>query len=62
MIAENIYQQVDSNGYISSTIDCIVDYSRDSNAITKSDKYVTIKSGNGDSWSDIVMLERNGHH
>ena len=45
IIAENIYQQVDSNGYTSSTIDCIVDYSRDSNAISKSNKYVKTKSG-----------------
>ena len=45
MIAENIYQQVDANGYNSSMVDSIVDYYRDDTAISIKNKYVCTKSG-----------------
>ena len=44
-IAENIYNQVDSDGYHSSTLVSIVDYKKLPNALSKDDMYVTTQSG-----------------
>ena len=45
VIAENIYSQVDEHGYRQQTLDCIMEHSKDNKAVSKSDKYVTTKSG-----------------
>ena len=44
-IAENIYSQVDPEGYSLTLLDEIVDFKKDENALNKADKYVTTKSG-----------------
>ena len=45
VIAENIYSQVDEHGYRQQTLDCIMEHSKDSTAVPKSDKFITTKSG-----------------
>jgi len=44
-IAENMYSQVDSDGYSQTILDGIIDYSKDGQAVTMDDKYVTTRSG-----------------
>jgi hypothetical protein len=44
-MAENIYAQVDSEGHSYNILDGIVDYKKESNAISKSDEYIRTKSG-----------------
>ena len=45
VIAENIYAQVDLEGHSYNILDGIVDYKKESNAISKADKYIMTKSG-----------------
>ena len=45
VIAENIYSQVDPEGYSTTILDLIMDYKRDGNATDKADKYIFTKSG-----------------
>jgi hypothetical protein len=45
IIAENIYAQVDTEGHSYNILDGIVDYKKESNATSKSDKYIMTKSG-----------------
>lgn len=45
VIAENMYSQVDSEGYRYDIMDCIVDCAKDGNAVQKGDEYVVTKRG-----------------
>ena len=45
VIAENMYSQVDTEGYHSSTLVSIVDYKKLPDAIAKKDMYITTQSG-----------------
>jgi hypothetical protein len=45
VITENIYSQVDEHGYRQQTLDCIMEHSKESTAVPKSDKFITTKSG-----------------
>ena len=45
-ISENMYIQVDYDGYTADILDVIVDYSKDDTFIPIFEKYVTIRSGN----------------
>ena len=44
-IAENMYSQLDSDGYSQTILDGIIDYSKDGQAVTMEDKYVTTRTG-----------------
>ena len=44
-IAENMYAQVDSEGFSQSLLDSIIDYKSDDSAITKDNMYIHTKSG-----------------
>ena len=44
-IAENMYAQVDAEGFSHSLLDSILDFKKDVNAVDKEDMYVTNKSG-----------------
>ena len=44
-IAENMYTQLDEDGYSQSILDSIIDYKTDGKAITKENMYVMTKSG-----------------
>jgi hypothetical protein len=44
-IAQNMYAQVDADGYSTSILESIVDYAKDENAIPKSDSHVVTQSG-----------------
>ena len=44
-IAENMYSQVDHQGYSTTILDSIVDYSKDGTAVTADNQYVTTRSG-----------------
>ena len=44
IIADNMYAQVDSEGFSHSILDSIVDYKKEHNAIDKADKYIYTKS------------------
>ncbi len=44
-IAQNIYDQVDGDGYSSSTLQSVLDCKRDSTAVSKEDRYVYTRSG-----------------
>ena len=44
-IAENMYSQLDSDGYSKTILDSIIDYKTDGNAVPKSQMYVFTKSG-----------------
>lgn len=45
IIAENMYSQVDADGYSTTILESIVDYKKDSKAVDKAGKYVITKSG-----------------
>ena len=45
VIAENMYSQVDSEGYQFALLDSIIDYDTDERAVTKSNMYVVTKRG-----------------
>ena len=45
IIAENMYSQVDEEGYSKTILESIVDYKKDGHAITKENMYVYTKSG-----------------
>ncbi len=45
VIAENMYAQVDTEGFSHTILDSIIDYSRDKGAIERDDMYLTTKSG-----------------
>lgn len=45
IIAENMYAQVDADGFSHMLLDYIADYKKDGNAIDKADSYVITKSG-----------------
>lgn len=45
IIAENMYQQVDNDGYTKSLLKSIVNFEKDQSAVSKEDKYITTKSG-----------------
>ena len=45
VIAENMYSQVDAEGYRYQLLDTIVDHKQDSNAIYPNDIYINTKSG-----------------
>ena len=65
VIAENLYQQVDADGYHHTLLDTIVDHRKRSNAIEKKDGYVHTKSGQRRmrmttaGW-DLLVLWRDG--
>ena len=42
-IAENMYSQLDSDGYSKTILEPIIDYKTDSNAVTKDDMYIMTK-------------------
>ena len=44
-IAENMYRQVDADGFTHTLLDSIQDHRKDGNAVEKDDAYVTTKSG-----------------
>jgi len=44
-IPDNMYSQVDSDGYSQTILDGIIDYSKDGQAVTMEDKYVTTRTG-----------------
>ena len=46
VIAENMYAQVDDEGYITRMYDTIIDWSKDQEAVTTDNCYTTTKSGN----------------
>ena len=45
VIAQNILYESDADGYLSSTVKSIIDHKRSGDAVAKSDKYITIRSG-----------------
>ena len=45
VIAENMWSQVDSDGFNQCLLDAILDYSRDDTAIPKDNKYIYTPSG-----------------
>ena len=45
VIAENMYAQVDANGYSHTILESIMDYSKDGTAVERDDMYITTKSG-----------------
>ena len=45
VIAENMYVQVDAEGFHHSLLDAILDYKRNDKAVDKADMYITTKSG-----------------
>ena len=44
-IAENMYSQLDSDGYSQTILDGIIDYSKDGQAVSMEDKYVITRTG-----------------
>jgi hypothetical protein len=65
IIAENMFSQVDPDGYSHNLLEAILDFKRDGNAIDKSDKYITTKSGNrrlrkSTSGWHLLVLWKNG--
>jgi hypothetical protein len=63
IIAENMYSQIDSDGYSNTLLDSIIDYRSDGNAITKENKYVMTKSGQRrlrkttEGWKLLVLFK-----
>ena len=61
VIAENMYSQVDDEGYITRQFDCIIDFSSNQEAVTADNYYTTTKSGNRqyrkttDGWKLLVL-------
>lgn len=45
IIAENMYAQIDPHGRSHTILDCILDFKKDSTALSKDDMYITNKSG-----------------
>ena len=45
IIAQNLYNQVDENGHCQRHLDCILDYKKDSTAVTKENMFILTKSG-----------------
>lgn len=45
VIAENMWAEVDDEGYHHQLVDCIIDHKSDASAITKDDSFYTTKSG-----------------
>ena len=46
IIAENIYSQIDEDGYRYQLLECILDHQKDGRAVPKSEGYVVSKNGN----------------
>ena len=46
IIAENIYSQIDEDGYRYQLLECILDHRKDGRAVPKSEGYVVSKNGN----------------
>ena len=44
-IADNMYRQVNEDGFPDTTFECIVDHNRDKNAVPDDKKYIITKSG-----------------
>ena len=44
-IAQNMYSQVDEDGYSTALLESIVDYSKDGHAVTLENQYITTRSG-----------------
>ena len=47
IIADNMYSQVDAEGYIQNMMKIILDYNKDASAIDREDMYITTKSVQG---------------
>jgi hypothetical protein len=45
VIAENMYSQVDANGYSHTLLESIIDYTKDESAVDRDDMYIQTKSG-----------------
>ena len=45
VIAENMYSQVDAEGFRYQILDCITNHRKNGNAVHKDDLYITTKSG-----------------
>ena len=45
VISENMYAQVDANGFMHTMLDAIIDHKTDGHAVEKADMYITTKSG-----------------
>ena len=45
VIAENLYSQLDPDGYRQQIMDCILEHSKDDTAVAKADKYAVTKGG-----------------
>ena len=64
VIAENMYSQVDTDGYRYQILDCITDHRKNKNALEKDELYITTKSGHRRmrqtmaGWNLLVM--KNG--
>ena len=60
IIAQSMYQQLDSQGRTHTVLSCILDHSCDSDAVDIKDKYVITKSGQKclrkttDGWKCLV--------
>ena len=44
-MAENMYEQVNPNGYSRAILYCILDFNKDATALSKADMYFTTKQG-----------------
>jgi hypothetical protein len=66
VIAENLYEQVDADGYSQSMFDCIVDVRRNQDAIPKENGYVLTRSGQRrlrkdlNGWEFLVRWKDSG--
>ena len=45
IIADNIFSQVDEEGFSKSFFDCIMQYKKDDSAINKADRYILTRRG-----------------
>ena len=45
IIAQNMYSTLDENGFSKLVLDCILDHSKESSAVSKADKYLVTKKG-----------------
>ena len=62
-IAQNMYSQVDEDGYSTALLESIVDYSKDGNAVSLENQYVTTRSLQlvGSSLYSIKIQVNNGY-
>jgi len=45
VIAENIFNQVDEDGFSTAIFSNIIDYKKDDNAVEKADRYIVTRRG-----------------